>query len=211
MTTKFSVTRALATVKNLDAKIERAIPRLALMVNTVGTGNSLSIVESKVSVEDFKADAVAQEKALTDMIAERARLKAAIIKSNASTEVTIGAKTMTVAEAIEAKKSVGYKVQMLATLRKQLVVVGAQFNRLNHDFQTKLDNAEAQVAGRDKKSSSEELEVATAGIKLRQTPGQLDPLNLSKYIEDLDAEVQDFLLNVDFALSEVNAKTDIEV
>ncbi|QYC51561.1 hypothetical protein key_070 [Erwinia phage KEY] len=210
-TNKFSVTRALATIKNLDAKIERAIPRLLVATCTVGTGNNLTLVGTKATEAEFTADVIAAEKALTDMIDQRARIKAAVIKSNAATKVMIGTKEMTVAEAIESKKSVGYKVQMLANLRKQLVAVNTEFNRLNDAFQTKLDVAESQVTGRDKKSSKEEVDIATAGIKLRQTPAMLDPLGLSKYIDKLDAEVQDFLLNVDFALSEVNAKTDIEV
>lgn len=206
-----SVTRALATLKNLDAKIERAIPQLQLVTISTGTGNSLALSDSKLTVEQFGEKAKQAEQAVSDMITERAKLKAAVIQSNAVTKVTIGSKEMTVAEAIEAKKSIGFKAQLLANLRKQWLGVNVQFNRANDAFQSKLDTAEGLVSTRDKKATEEEIELATKGIKLRQTPAIQDPLGLSDYIERLEAEIQDFTLNVDFALSEVNAKTEISV
>lgn len=38
-----------------------------------------------------------------------------------------------------------------------------------------------------------------------------DPINLDKTIEALNAEIEEFNLNVDFALSEINSLTSIEI
>lgn len=209
--TNISVTRALATIKNLDAKIERAIPSLQLVTLSAGTGGSLALADTKLTVEEFSDKVKSAEKALTDMIKQRTAIKNAVIQSNATTKVTVGDKEMTVAEAIETKKSIGFKVQLLANLRKQLVTSTSAYTRANDAFQQKLESAEASVSTRDKKATDEEIKLATQGIKLRQTPAIVDPLNLSKYIETLEVEVQDFLLNVDFALSEINAKTEITI
>lgn len=210
MTTTISVTRALATIKNLDAKIERAVPQLQMVTMSAGTGNSLSLINGG-SVAEFTDKVTKAEKSLTDMIKQRSALKSAVIKSNAATEVKVGDTVMTVAEAIETKKSIGFKTQLLVNLRKQLVTITTMHQRAEEAFEAKLSQAEASVSSRDKKATEEEIHLATQGIKLRQTPAMVDPLKLSEYIEHLDTEVQEFLLNVDFALSEINAKTDIIV
>jgi hypothetical protein len=53
------------------------------------------------------------------LISRRATLKSAIMKSNATTKVTIGSKEMLVIDAIEMKETIKYKQAFLQQLKSQ--------------------------------------------------------------------------------------------
>jgi hypothetical protein len=43
------------------------------------------------------------------------------------------------------------------------------------------------------------------------TPSIVDPLGLADVIRNLETEIEDFKSNVDFVLSESNARTEVEI
>lgn len=210
--TQITVTRALATSKNLSDKIERAISRLKLYTTAEGQGALKRIKDfpESVTVDQVEAAMKQDYQAVTDMIAQRAKLKAAVIASNAVTKVTIAGKEMTVAEAIERKATIGFKTQLLAHLRKQQVLMSREVEILRATFESKLVSAEENLYGKDKKVTEEERKVATAPIYTRSEPTTIDPLELANKVRDLEKEIEDFVSEVDFVLSESNAKTLIE-
>ncbi|URC22587.1 hypothetical protein KAMAJI_01590 [Serratia phage vB_SmaM-Kamaji] len=212
MSQTFSVTRALATLKSLDAKIERATNNLQVVAITAGIGNSQSVTGSAKSAVEVAEEIRVGYKALQDMIETRNKIKRAVIVSNSSTPVVIGSKTMTVAEAIETKRSIVLETNVLATLRKHYNAGNSLITKARAEFERKLEDAERNyTGGRDKKISPEDLEMIRAPIIAKGTPELLDPLDVSEKIASMTAEIDEFLLNVDFALSEINAKTDITI
>ncbi|ATS94050.1 hypothetical protein P13BB106kb_p066 [Pectobacterium phage DU_PP_V] len=209
--TTMTITKALATAKALDAKIERELPRLKFYAQTDGTGNFTKVAGYSNTVEDVTSQITGALQSVTDMISERAKIKAAIVASNAVTEVTIGQKVMTVAAAIEAKRSIGYEKQLLISMTKQKIQMDREHATRLEGFNKKLEDARAAAFGKDKKVSAEDIAMITQPIEVRSTPNVLDPIGLDARIKALQESIEDFELNVDFALSESNAKTTIEV
>lgn len=213
MTQEITVTRALATSKILSEKIEKAVSRLKLYATAEGQGSMKRILGYREGVTDEQVTEAMQAdyKSVTDMIAQRSALKAAVIASNATTKVTIANKEMTVAEAIEFKNSIALKTQLLLQLRKQFVNMNAEVQRQQEAFESKLQTAEANAQGREKKITEEERKVITQPIYMRSEPSSIDPINLEAEIKKLEAEIEDFKAEVDFVLSESNAKTTVTV
>lgn len=213
MTQQITVTRALATSKTLSEKIERAISRLKLYATAEGQGSLKRIHGYKegVTVEQVEEAMRADYQSVADMIKQRAALKAAVVASNAVTKVTIAGTEMTVAEAIEHKTTIGFQVQLLAQLRKQYMQLTAEVRTQRASFEEKLVKAEENLYGRDKKVTDDERKVATNPVYARSEPSSIDPVDLEFRIRKLEEDIEGFKSEVDFVLSESNAKTMVEV
>lgn len=211
MTTRISKTRALATIKSLEAKIRKAAEQQCLIAVGEGKDKNKVVVGAAIEVDDLSARIKADFQSLLDMMSQRDRIKAALIKSNAETIVEIGSRKMTVAEAIEAKRSMELKAQLLANMRKQFHAATAKFNTQKAQFDAKYERLQDSMATRDKKTSEDEVKMQLNLLELKNTPFLIDPLELEKLIKQHDEEYQDFATNVDFVLSESNASTFIEV
>lgn len=211
MTTRISKTRALATIKSLEAKIRKAAEQQVLIAVGEGKDKNKVVVGAAIEVDDLSARIKADFQSLLDMMSQRDRIKAALIKSNAETIVEIGSRKMTVAEAIEAKRSMELKAQLLANMRKQFHAATAKFNTQKAQFDAKYERLQDSMATRDKKTSEDEVKMQLNLLELKNTPFLIDPLELEKLIKQHDEEYQDFATNVDFVLSESNASTFIEV
>jgi hypothetical protein len=203
--TQISVTRALAQVKSLNDRITRgtAVPFIGVLVG--GKHNSGK------PAQEVNVTLNAALQSVTGMILQRKALKAAIVRSNAVTNVSIGNVSMTVAEAIERKSSVVLEQALLAALKSQVQQVNASVERTNVDVRARMEKLLETAVGKDRKVDESELAAITDPFKATNEAVALDPNNLPRVIETLQADIDSFLEEVDFALSEVNATTLIEV
>lgn len=202
---KISVTRALAQKKALNDKIQRAtsIPFITALTggkHATGKTEQELVTTLKASIQSVK-----------DLIDQRKVLTSAIVRSNAVTEVTIAEQKMTVAEAIERKSSIQFEKALLNTLKQQLAQVNASVERTNVDVQRRLEDLLKTAVGKDRKVDDSELRAITDPFRAQNEAKALDPNDVAKLIESLQTEIDAFELEVDFALSEVNATTLIEV
>lgn len=207
---KISITRALATLKSLDAKIVKQTERLDTVAVTDGQGDYRKLVGKIGSIAEFTAKAESQIQSLTDMLNTRDALKAAIIQSNAVTTITIGGKEVTVAQAIEQKRSVVLRQNLLAKVKSQVNLGNALLVKRTAEFEGGLSVKLDTLLGRDRATKGEDVEGITKPLRERGEPSLLDPVGMVAYSEKLDAEIDDFLTEVDFALSESNARTEVE-
>lgn len=211
MSTKISVTRALATLTKIEGKIEKRVDQLNTVHIAKGIDDNRQIPGSLISVDAFEKAAKADYQGLQDLLKVRDELKAAVVQSNATTKVTVGNEEMTVAQAIERKRTIQYKELLLAKLKAQYNHAQARLNKENMEFEAKLEQARAPYIGRDKSPDAEQLKVVEGPTRMISTPSIVDPLGLADTIRSLEAEIEDFTSNVDFALSEINAKTEVEI
>lgn len=211
MSTKISVTRALASISKIEDKINKRIYNLDCIKIAKGTGNNCKIPGYIGSVEDFKKSVTNDYQGLQDLLAVRDELKAKIVKSNAETIVKIGHVSMTVAEAIERKRTICFKQELLNKLCAQHTSAQLLLAKEEKSLEDKLENARAPYIQRDKAPDAEQIKTVEAPIRMMNTPSVVDPLELASKIRSLEEEIEDFLSNVDFALSESNAKTEIEI
>lgn len=205
MSKTVTVTRALAQVKSLQDRITRATNQPFVSTSTGGKH------ETGKSIEDVSKQLAANLQSVQALIAERNKIKTAIVKSNAATDVTIGGVVMTVAQAIERKGSIELEKTLLVHMRHQLNQALAKVERTNVNMQQRLDTMIQTTLGKDRKLDAGDLEALTGPFEKANKGALVDPTDLSKEIEKLEASISAFDEEVDYALSEVNAVTRIDV
>lgn len=203
--TEISVTRALAQVKSLNDRIQRATAQ-AFVSNTTGGKHPSGKAAQEVG-ELLKANL----QSVQALIEQRNTLKGAIVRSNAVTTVEIAGVTRTVAEAIERKTSIALEQALLNALRQQQAQQVSVVERTNVQVAQRLDQLIQTAVGKDRQVSAADLAAITGPFEAQNKAEVLDPNDLTKVIESLAADIDAFLLEVDFALSEVNATTKVTV
>ena len=208
-----TVHKALAELKNMDARIEKAI-RSATYVLAVK--HSAEKINGK-TVANFKEDMRSGYQKVTDLIARRDAMKRAVVLSNATTKVKVGDKEYTVAEAIEAKNH-GMEFKSALLYQMNNAYVSAQNDLTRNGGEALEKKAEqyilAVIAAQPKDSKmsvdSEAMKVMRQQYIDNNTYDLVDPMDIAKVIEALDAEINEFNAEVDAALSVSNALTVIE-
>lgn len=203
--TQISVTRALAQVKSLNDRIARATAQ-AFVSNVVGGKHP-----SGKPTQEVEVILKANLQSVQDLIAQRKLIKSAIVRSNAVTTVEVAGVTQTVAEAIERKSSIVLEQTLLNTLRVQLAQQQSVVERTNVQVQARLDTLIQTAVGKDRKVDEAELKAITGPFEAQNKAEILDPSEAQKVVDALAADIDAFLLEVDFALSEVNATTKVDV
>ena len=205
MATKISITRALAELKLLDSRIEKATNEIKFAVCVTKKTNY------SVDKNTFTSQTISKNQSLMDLITRREKLKASIMKSNATTNVKIGTKEMTVSEAIEMKHTIKYKEELVNVLRRQRAQVTQEYESHKARVKQSIDSNITQICSRDVKPDPSTIQDIT-DMMWKNDPVEIyDPIGLDKTIDSLTAEIEDFKLNVDFALSESNSLTQIEL
>lgn len=210
---KMSITRALVELKNLDKKITQANTGVNFVGITVGKDNNKKVhypqgydVKSCTEVIQGNFDKV------TKLIKNRQQIKSAVVQSNATTNVMISGKTMTVAEAIETKTSLPYKEQLLNVLIQQVNAANSHIAALNSKLNEDIDKALSVVYGNEKGKVEAEMYEQVAEPQRKQKEAVLlDPCKIDQKIKVLQDEIQTIKSELDFILAESNAKTEIEV
>ena len=206
MTTQSSLTRALAQIKCLNAKIQRATvaPFIALAVG----GKPQNFTGNTQEVEVLLKSNL---QSVQDLIEQRDKLKVAIVKSNAVTTLEVSGKKYTVAGAIEHKGSIEFMVALANQLQAQSRQAIQQVERANADVEKRLEQLTLAAAGKDRKVDPDELAAIRDPFIKNNAATIIDPSKIQDVTAKLLEEIEEFKLNVDFALSESNAVTLIEV
>jgi DNA repair exonuclease SbcCD nuclease subunit len=208
-TKRISITEALNELKLYDAKISKAVRSTQF----IGAAKKLTNLIGVQTKETFNTNAQAGYQSVVDLIANRNKLKSAIVKSNAITEVTINDKTMTVAEAIERKNSIQYEIDLLNTLKSQYSSASNVVLSENRKVDQQIDKLLETFAGRDtdKKITREDQSAITEPYREKNEFELVDPLGLYNKIQELEADIDGFNSQVNTALVISNAVTTIEI
>lgn len=208
---KMSITRALAEIKRIDDSVQRELSGSTFVAVSIGLNANAKLM-GVGTIEQTKAKIQSSFDSLNNLFVKRERLKAAVVRSNAATTITLGNKVVTVAEAIELKKSIESKRSLLNTMQYALQnarnVVATQSAKLETEIETSYQNLLGNEKG---KVDSDMLATITKSKREQKEPALIDPLNIEGKIEWLTKEVSLVDTELDFLLSEANAKTEIEV
>lgn len=203
--TQISITRALAQKKALTDRIARATN--VAFVTTVTGGKHAS----GTSVDEITTTLKGNLQTVKALIAQRAALASAIVKSNSVAQVQINGKTMTVAEAIERKGSIQLEQGLLNQLRSQVAQNTQAVERANVQVQVRLDQMLQGLTTKDRKVDEAEVAAIREPFLRNNEVKLLDVNALQGVIEKLQADIDGFVTEVDYALSEVNAITKIDL
>jgi hypothetical protein len=214
MTTSMSITQGLAELKLLDKRINKLI-----------NGGSKSAYDNEpcflfidvhtkthpVDTESLKKSATSNYQSFNDLVNRYSLIKRAIILKNATTLVNIGEWTGTVAEAIEQKSSIQYKKKLMEQMKRQYVAAAEKKTVEKNDLVNRLDKLLSSEMGKDVRTNPETVNAITVSFEENNKVLLVDPINSLNVIHQLENEVDAFLTNVDWVLSEVNGKTLITI
>ena len=210
---KMSVTRALAELKRLDDRLNRMSTDQSIFVSVaVGQGDKQKVLGVSDTVQNVVSQIQSNRDRVNSMIEMRAKIKSAVVASNAATKVKLGAREMTVAEAIELKKSIDVKRNMLSTYRRQVIQANALVSKQNATMEAQIEMNLATIYGNEKGKVDASMFEAIAKPQREQKEASLiDPIKINDLIKSLEEEISLVETELDFTLSEINAKTEIEV
>lgn len=182
-----TVTEGLVELKTLDKRISKARENV-----WVTCGKKKSDEVQGVKKADIEQTIKANYESILDLMENRAKIKSAIVKSNAETELTVGGERMTVAEAIERKTSIEYDKALLSRLATQYEVAKTQIDTQNHALEGSIERMTQRLSESDKQNlATEQKALAEAYMKDNEW-GFVDPLDISTKIKDLDEKIDNF-------------------
>ncbi|KJD52548.1 hypothetical protein UZ38_37130, partial [Bacillus amyloliquefaciens] len=138
-------------------------------------------------------------------------IKSAIVVSNATTKIEVAGVKMTVAEAIERKTSISYDIQLLDKLKEVYADLVDEAESVNQKVTERLDKHLETLFGKDGKVKAAENQEIVKSFLAENEAKIIDPLNLKEKIDSLSKKIEDFEMEVDFALSESNTLTKIKI
>lgn len=203
-----TIHRGLAELKLIDSRIEKAIQN----IQPCSAQQKDKPINGTHSKEDFENKAKADLQSITDLITRKQTIKSAIVKANAETSVTIGDKSMTIAEAINYKTILEFKRQLARSLKSKGDSIVSHVNANNHQVeQNALKLAEAALQKDNVKIGDDDAGSIINPYMKSNEYHLLDPLNYQEKAAKLLEDVDTFETEVDAALSEINAITKIEI
>lgn len=219
MSEKMLVTQALDERDLLVKKITDKIAK-ASFVDTIKP-NEEKVFAKRIGKDEYGKDAEAAYQQIMDLIDRFQKIDAAIVDSNAKTEISTSYGTFTVAGAISLRsrlRGVGaYGVE--ADFEKQLKQkMEHEYNERvrfcdvqNMKLQATAEEMRLSILGKDSKSKDEKpLGVVDAYVK-ENTTELVDPLGIKKKLEALEEKRNTLLAELDTKIKVSNATTFIEL
>lgn len=208
-TERMTVHRALAELKTIDARINKAIntTKFCFANKHINTKvNGISIEEAMSQVKDAY-------KSINTLINRRNALKSSVALSNAETVVEINGKKYRVAEAIEMKNHGmdNYK-NFLERLSIDYANTQAILEKFNGEsLERSADTYVQGLFGSKEKVSGAEADETRKTYIAANTYDLIDPIKVEKIIKELTEKIETFMTEIDSALSVSNALTVIEI
>lgn len=211
MSTEITVTRAIATQKALTNRIAEASKHLTLSVPTRGEEEYLEVINYTGKPQECEAAISKAWQRLEDTTNVRNAIRAALVKSNAITVIKIGDKEMTIVEALDFRNSLPEREALIKRLKENYTQTNNTYEVNMSQHQARIGQIRSEALNANKKVDETFEAMFIAPQNKTHKPGIMDPLGLRTLIERMTKEVEDFKLNIDYALSESNAVTKITI
>lgn len=205
-----TVTRALAKLKVLESRIEKAIVESEFVSICIGKGANETFPHGQ-NKDNLSRKIQGNFDQVESLIADRDAIKTAILASNSITNVKVGEKYITVADAIYLKKSIESKKKWLTQLRLTYDAATKLVNKTNTTVDTEITNAVNAASAGSVRPPDEIYDLVSTGIKDKKFASVFDPCNILDKIAKLQKEVEEVECELDFTLSEANSVTRINV
>jgi uncharacterized small protein (DUF1192 family) len=200
---EYTITKSLSLLKTLKARYDKEIGNLECIA--VKHGTKLRRPYSSYKPEDFKKNSLSQIQSVEALEKRIIEIKTKIDQANATTKVKIGGREMTIQEALVEKSFIGLKKMRLQEYKRQLMFAREEFDQAIEENKKRVEKI---VQDKADKAAEEEV---VKSVELAYPVEMIDASSLSERIKSLESEIEEFESNVDYALSEVNSITHIEV
>lgn len=204
-----TVTRGLAKIKLLDSRIRKEIEAASLV--DIYQNKADKALSTGLSKKEFGVKAKAALESITSLIDNRRAIKNAILRSNAETTVTISGEKMSVSEAIERKNSIEYDKLLLGNMNLSYNWAKEQAEKSRVQVEEHIRKMMDANLGSDTKADEGTYKKIAEPFMHDNQINVLDPLEIKNKKAALDKTIDEFMSEVDFILSESNARTEIEI
>jgi hypothetical protein len=203
-----SVSRALVELKTLDKRIEKTLQNLQPV--TIMTGSKM--VTGIASKEEFGKNVTSSYQSLMALVERKRKIKSGIVKSNAITMVTIAGEKMTVAEAIERKNSIAIEKNIRGNLAEKYSQEVRKVENHNAQIQKELLRLlQATYSKPETQIEKDDYDKIAIPFRENNEAKLIDPLDIEKKLQSFEEKIDAFESEVDIALTESNARNEIEV
>lgn len=207
---RYSITRALAERKVLIKRHEKLVKELELIA--VRRGSRLVGSFSHIKPEDFQSRVKESWQSILSIEKRIDLIKYEIDKSNLTSKITIGSKEMTIQEALVLKNSIALKKSRLLKMKQRFMSERNSFDKALEENKARVEKTVSDTTSSSTTKIDPEFEKnvvkqldALYGVEFE------DPIGLEVAIKQLESEIEEFESNVDYALSESNSQTFIEI
>lgn len=219
MSEKMLVTQALDERDLLVKKIADKIDR-ASFVDTI-KANEEKVYAKRIGKEEYAKEAESAFQQIVDLIDRFQKIDAAIVDSNAKTEITTSYGTFTVAGAISLRSRLrglgayegeaDFEGRLQDKLKSEYVERVRFCDAKNSQLQVTAESMRLSILGKDSKTKDEKpLGVVEAYVK-ENTTELVDPLDVKKKLETLEEKRNTLLTELDTQIKVSNATTFIEI
>lgn len=203
---KMSLTRLLKEVKTLESRIQAASSKFFVTVaqgSKPPTGCS-SLLEAEQEIKS-------NYQSVVDLIVQRNKLKTLLVETNAKTILSVAGEQMTIAQALDRKTSIDLERSLLTQMKRQFTDAKTHVDSHNEKVESNIYIMLNNTFGKDRKVSEDEIKAVSDPYRKQHEGKLLDPLKLQDKINKLEEKIILFDSEVDLCLSEINAKTEVEV
>lgn len=219
MSEKMLVTQALDERDLLVKKISDKISK-ASFVDTIKP-NEEKVFEKKIDKTEYAREAEAAYQQINDLIERFQKIDAAIVESNAKTEIKTSYSNFTVAGAISLRSrfrgmdaydgDADFEGKLQRKLQSEYNERVRFCDNKNSQLQLTAENMRLSILGRDAKIKDEKpLSVVEAYVK-ENTTELVDPLDVKKKLEALEEKRNVLLTELDTQIKVSNATTFVEI
>lgn len=210
-TEKMTIHKALSELKIISERLIDKIGNSRFIACYKHSSDKVIGKPIKEAAEQFKSE----YQAITDLIKRRNAIKKAVVLSNSSTKVNISGKEYTVAEAIELKNNgMSYYNMLKSRLSErydhEMTVYTANSGDKIEEKAERYVTSIVQAQSGSQNITEETIKNLKNDYVKRNTYDVLDPINITNEIEKLQSMIDEFMSEVDSALSVSNAITVIE-
>lgn len=206
---KISITRALAELKLLADRITKETGRL--IVVDLYQKRSSKLLNSQKTQAEFESEAKSSLQSIQDLIARRRKIKEAIIASNSTKKVTISGVEYTVASAIDRKNAIDFERGLLERIKRNVTDAKKAVETSRPQLEAQVNKMLETNLGTDGKKDAGLYETIAKPFIEQNEMLMFDPAKAEALYVKMEKEIEEFLSEVDFVLSESNSTVEIEV
>lgn len=204
---KITLTRLLNEIKLANSKIAKKLGEDVKYFDVMTAGK----LKYNKSEQDMKTLVESHLQSIKDLISLRDKYKSLLLNANNTTTVTVKGKTYTISEAIAKKDVIKQEQELVKIIRRQLQNAELIVQNNENTTESKLDDLIKVTMGKDRKAEASEIESLSKMFRESNKTSLVDAGGAKKFLEEKESEIEEFLNEIDFTLSEINSKTEVEV
>ena len=199
-----SLHRVIAEIKSLEEKLNLSVP-------VVAACSSKDQMVGNLTKEKFEAQSQGAIDEFTANLSRLRKLKAARNLANSTTVVKIAGSEMTIDEAIIYKVTSEKLRTFVQFVKSQMVSAANQVAIASAEVEKKIEAQAIAIGGSTKKIDQNELD--TIRRMFQKSTGKEIAIgsNVEDFIAKATKSLDEFAVEVDYVLSEANAKTLVDV